>query len=87
MPVARSGFGATTAAGQIVVVGGEGPQGTISEVDALDPASGRWRQLPSMRTPRHGLGVVSVGSVVLAIEGGTAPGLSYSPTVERLRVG
>jgi hypothetical protein len=41
--------------------------------------------LPPMRTPRHGLGVVSVGSVVLAIEGGTAAGLSYSRTVERLR--
>jgi hypothetical protein len=39
-----------------------------------------------MGTPRHGLGVVSIGSVILAIEGGPIPGLSYSRTVQRLLI-
>jgi hypothetical protein len=86
MPVQRSGFEAVATPGSITVVGGEvGPQ-VIAEVDSLDLATGAWHHLPAMRTPRHGLGVVSDGRVVLAIEGGPAAGLSYSSTVEALLV-
>ena len=72
--------------GRIVVFGGEqlGPGGTtIAEVELFDPRTGRWRSLPDMRTPRHGLGGVALGRRVFAIEGGTNPGLSFS---ERDRV-
>jgi hypothetical protein len=48
---------------------------TIGEVEILNPKTGRWRRLPSMLTPRHGLGVVSRGRRVFAIEGGPMPGL------------
>ena len=44
MPVARSGFQAVNVEGKIVVVGGEGPAGTIAEVDELNPATGHWTQ-------------------------------------------
>jgi len=86
MPVARSGFQAVTVGDRIVVVGGEGPAGTISEVDALDPATGSWSSLPDLPTARHGLGLVAAGRLVLAIDGGPQPGLTTSRTVQVLRV-
>ena len=70
----------------IVAVGGETGQGVIAEVDSMNLATGAWQALPPMRTPRHGLGVVSVGPVLLSIEGGPVAGLSYSRAVERLLV-
>jgi N-acetylneuraminic acid mutarotase len=85
MPVARSGFQAVNAAGKIVVVGGEGPAGTIAEVDQLDPVTGRWSRLPDLPTPRHGLGLVAAGPLVLAIDGGPEPGLTTSRVVQVLR--
>ncbi len=75
--------------GRIVVFGGERlePGGTtIAEVELFDPRSGRWRALPDMRTPRHGLGGVAVGRRVYAIEGGPEPGFAFSPTLEYLDV-
>jgi N-acetylneuraminic acid mutarotase len=75
--------------GRIVVFGGEElrPGGTtIPEVELFDPRTGRWRSLPDMRTPRHGLGGAALGRRVFAVEGGTNPGLSYSPAVEYLDV-
>ncbi|MGZ4250573.1 MAG: Kelch repeat-containing protein [Solirubrobacteraceae bacterium] len=86
MPVARSGFQAVDVGGKIVVVGGEGPAGTIGEVDELDPATGHWTRLPDLPTARHGLGLVAVGPLVYAIEGGPQPGLTTSSVVERLRL-
>jgi hypothetical protein len=86
MPIARSGFQAVFANGRIVTVGGEGPAGTIGEVDALNPATGRWSRLRDLPTPRHGLGLVALGPLVYAIEGGPQPGLTTSRVVQRLRV-
>jgi hypothetical protein len=40
-----------------------------------------------MLTPRHGLGVVSRGRRVFAIEGGPMPGLAFSSALEFLDVG
>jgi hypothetical protein len=37
-----------------------------------------------MRTPRHGLGVVSRGRRVYAIEGGPEPGFFFSRSIEAL---
>jgi hypothetical protein len=72
-----------------VVVGGEelseGGE-TIRAVEAFDPRTRRWRKLPGMLTPRHGLGVASRGLRVFAIEGGPRPGGSFSATLEVLRI-
>jgi Kelch motif/Galactose oxidase, central domain len=86
MPVARSSFQAVSAGGFIVLVGGEGPQGTIGEVDALDPTSNRWRRLADLPTARHGLGLVALGTKVWAIDGGPQPGLTTSNLVDELNV-
>lgn len=75
--------------GRIVVFGGEelGAGGeTIAEVELFDPRTGRWRRLPDMRTPRHGLGGVALGNRVFAVEGGPQPGLAYSAAIEFIDV-
>jgi len=75
--------------GRIVVFGGEelGAGGrTIAAVELFDPRTRRWSRLPDMRTPRHGVGGVALGSRVFALKGGRVPGLSASPTIEFLDV-
>jgi hypothetical protein len=89
IPTARSGFGAAVVRGWAVVAGGEelSPGGeTIRPVEAFDPRSERWRKLPGMLTPRHGLGVVARGPRIFTAEGGPQPALSFSATLETLRV-
>jgi len=75
--------------GRIVVFGGERlePGGTtIREVELFDPRARRWRSLPAMLTPRHGLGGVALGRRVFAIEGGPTPGFAFSSAIEFLDV-
>jgi N-acetylneuraminic acid mutarotase len=90
MGVARSGIAAVRLRdGRIVAFGGEqlGAGGrTIAEVELFDPSARRWRQLPELRTPRHGLGGAALGRRVFAIEGGPAPGLTHSRAIEYLDV-
>jgi hypothetical protein len=74
---------------EIVVFGGEnlGPGGTtIAPVEAFDTRRRRWRALAPMRTPRHGLGGVSLAGRVYAIEGGPQPGFHFSSAIEALSV-
>jgi N-acetylneuraminic acid mutarotase len=74
---------------RIVVFGGENltPGGTtIAAVEIFNPRTSRWRNLPSMRTPRHGLGGVALGRRVYAIQGGVEPGFSFSSAIEALYV-
>jgi N-acetylneuraminic acid mutarotase len=88
--VARGGIAsARLSDGRIVVFGGERlePGGTtISEVELFDPHTRRWRRLPDMRTPRHGLGGAAVGRRVFSLEGGPTPGFAFTPTLEYLDV-
>jgi hypothetical protein len=75
--------------GRIAVFGGEQltPGGeTIPAVELFDPRTRRWRALPDMRSPRHGLGGVALGRRVYAIEGGPSPGLFFSRAIEFLDV-
>ena len=75
--------------GRIVVFGGEelGPGGTtIEEVELFNPRTRRWRALPDMRTPRHGLGGAALGNRVFALEGGPQPALAFSNAIEFLDV-
>lgn len=78
VPVARGGTGAATFGPVIVSVGGEGPDGTIASVYALDWIKRRWSRLPDLPTPRHGLGVVATREGIYAIAGGPEPGLTVS---------
>ena len=93
MPPLRTPRGGIASArlrdGRIVVFGGEdlGPGGTtIEEVELFDPRRRRWRALPDMRTPRHGLGGVSLRNRVYAIQGGPRPGFHVSSAIEALDV-
>jgi hypothetical protein len=70
----------------LVSVGGEEPAGSIGSVYGYDLARGRWRRLPDLPSPRHGLGVVAVGSRVFAIAGGPEPGLTVSGVNESIAV-
>jgi hypothetical protein len=78
MPTARGGTSAGAAAGLVVSVGGEGPGGTYRQAEAYDPATRRWRSLPSDPAPRHGLGVAGARGRVYVLLGGPTPGLSVS---------
>ncbi|MBN1530120.1 MAG: hypothetical protein JW895_13745 [Thermoleophilaceae bacterium] len=88
--VARGGIAsARLPGGRIVVFGGEnlGPGGTtIAPVELFDVGRRRWRRLPDMRTPRHGLGGAALGRRVYAIEGGPRPGFHFSRAIEYLDV-
>jgi N-acetylneuraminic acid mutarotase len=90
IPTARGGIAsARLPDGRIVVFGGEqlGPGGTtIKQVEAYSPRRNRWRRLPSMLTPRHGLGGVAYGHRVYAIEGGPQPGFHFADAIEFLTV-
>ena len=74
--------------GRIAVFGGEdfGTGRTIGEVELLDTRTRRWRRLPDMRTPRHGLGGVARGKRVYSLLGGPQPGFHFASTVEYLDV-
>jgi hypothetical protein len=68
--------------GQIVSVGGEAPPGTIASVYAYDLVRARWRRLPDLPTPRHGLAVATLGGRIYAVAGGRTPGLAVSDVNE-----
>jgi non-specific serine/threonine protein kinase len=89
LPTPRGGLaGAATCSGLVVAAGGEtvgaGRSATFPEVEAFDPAAATWRALPPLPTPRHGLGVVTVGTTLYAIGGGPRPGLTVSAATEAL---
>ena len=83
----RGGIGAATVTGgRIVVAGGEESAGTIREVEIYDPGTRRWRGLPNMPTPRHGLGVVARGRRVFTLQGGDSPGFAFTRVLEALDI-
>lgn len=85
-PTRRGGNGTAVADRLVVAVGGEGPDGTIREVEAFDPSDGTWRRLPRSPVGRHGVGVVGIGRTVYQAMGGPKPGLTVSATLFALRV-
>jgi hypothetical protein len=68
----------------VISAGSESGAGTSAAVYAYSPAANRWRRLPDLPTPRHGLAVVGIGSTIHVIAGGPRPGLSVSATNESL---
>lgn len=84
VPGRRGGTGATSTGRYVVSIGGEANEGTIEEAYALDLTANRWRRLPDLPTPRHGLGVVYALGRVYVVAGGPTPGLSVSPANEFL---
>jgi Kelch motif/Galactose oxidase, central domain len=87
VPGKRGGTAAGAVGRFVVSAGGEAPGGTIRTVFAYDTRARRWRRLPNLPTPRHGLGVVGAGGRVYVVAGGRQPGLAgVSGANESLRV-
>jgi hypothetical protein len=86
LPTARSGVAAVVAGGRLLVLGGEGSDGTFPENEGFDPASGKWTSYAGMPTARHGIGAAEVGGVVYVPSGGPTPGGSQTPVHEAFTI-
>ncbi len=71
IPTLRAGFATAAVDGEIVTVGGEGPEGVYDEVEAYDPATDRWRALAPSPIPRHGVQGAAHGGGIWLAGGGT----------------
>ncbi len=73
MPTPRSGQGWATYQNRIYVAGGEvrdhHMDAIFRDVEAFDPASNEWFQLPSMPTARHGVNASVIGNRLYLIGG------------------
>ena len=73
MPIARSALGAGVYASRIYVAGGEYQDphmmATFRAVEAYDPASNMWTEMPPMPVSRHGLAVGVIGNRLHVISG------------------
>ena len=73
MPIARSAIGAAVYGGKIYVAGGEYQDphmmATFRAVEAYDPASNTWTEMPPVPVSRHGLAVGVVGNRLHVIGG------------------
>ncbi|BCB80803.1 hypothetical protein Pflav_072130 [Phytohabitans flavus] len=67
----------------MVAVGGEA-DATFEEAEAFDVKAGTWSSLPPMLTPRHGLGVVAMGTTLYTFAGGPKPGLHVADSTESI---
>jgi N-acetylneuraminic acid mutarotase len=83
MPTRRSAMGVGVYNNKIIVVGGEFQDrfqfSTYRATEAYDPALNQWQVLPSMRYPRHGLGVGVVGNRLYAVSGDAQSAGSGAP--------
>ena len=73
MPIARSAIGAGVDGGRIYVAGGEYQDphlmATFRAVEAYDPASNTWTEMPPMPVSRHGLAVGVIGNRLHVVSG------------------
>ena len=71
--------------GRLITAGGESPTGVFDKVEVYDLSTNSWSAGPPMRTPRHGIGMVAVGSSVYTLAGARQPShAASSPVVEVL---
>ena len=79
MPTGRSGIAGAVVGDCLYVFGGEGnaadPAGIFHEVEAYDPATDLWFELPPMQTGRHGIYAAVRGNVIHLPGGATLQGL------------
>ena len=71
IPTLRAGFATAAVDGEVVTVGGEGPEGVYDQVEAYDPQTDLWRSLAPSPIPRHGIQGVSHASGIWVAGGGT----------------
>jgi hypothetical protein len=86
VPETRGGTDSAAVGPLLVSAGSESAAGTSAGVYAFDVRTRRWRRLPDLPTPRHGLGVLGFAGRVYVIAGGPTPGLSVSDANEYLQL-
>jgi hypothetical protein len=84
IPTERGGFSAAVVGSEILIIGGEGGGNTYEEVEALNPATGTWRTLAPMPTPRHGIQAAVCNGGVYIAAGGIVQGVGPSAAHEVL---
>jgi N-acetylneuraminic acid mutarotase len=84
MPTGRSGIAGAVVNDCLYVFGGEGngadPNGIFHQVEAYDPATDSWTQLPPMQTGRHGIYAAVIGNVIYLPGGATRLGFGVTGT-------
>ncbi len=73
LPTLRAGTATAVMDGRVVVIGGEDADSVHSDVEAFDPATNTWEQLPPMRTARHGTQAAEFRGGAYVADGGAAP--------------
>jgi N-acetylneuraminic acid mutarotase len=83
LPLGAGFMGITTAAGKVVIVGGEDQQHwedgggwATPSAWAFDPRSDRWQRLPDLNIERRGMGAATVGDRIYVLMGSYCPGLT-----------
>ncbi|HEV2727127.1 MAG TPA: hypothetical protein VGV34_02480, partial [Solirubrobacterales bacterium] len=83
LPLGAGFMGITTAAGKVVIVGGEDQQHweegggwATPSAWAFDPRNDRWQRLPDLNVERRGMGAVTVDGRIYALMGSYCPGLT-----------
>ena len=96
MPLPAGYMGITTAAGKVVIVGGEdqthwedGGGSVTPTAWAFDPRTDRWQRLPDLHIERRGMGAAQANGRVYVLMGSYCPGIKPTgpvgtPTVESL---
>jgi hypothetical protein len=83
LPLGAGFMGITTAAGKVVIVGGEdqthwedGGGWATPSAWAFDPRTDRWQRLPDLNIERRGMGAAAVGGRIYVLMGSYCPGLT-----------
>lgn len=83
LPLGAGFMGITTAAGKVVIVGGEDQQQwedgggwATPSAWAFDPSTDRWQRLPDLNVERRGMGAVTAGDRIYVLMGSYCPGLT-----------
>lgn len=88
MPVGSGGLGVVAADGRLFAVGGGNDlaETVTGAVQELEPGSGEWTQLPSLRTPRHGHGTALADGKIWVFGGSPCAYFNATDGVEWLSV-
>jgi N-acetylneuraminic acid mutarotase len=74
----RGGLAGAVLAGRFIVFGGEGNEdadsGVFPNINAYDPLTDSWEDLPPMASPRHGYGAATIGDRIYLPGGATHQG-------------
>jgi N-acetylneuraminic acid mutarotase len=86
LPTGRSGHAVAVLDGCLYAFGGEGNRaagdGMFDEAERYVASTDAWEALPPMPVPRHGMGAVAVGDVIVVAGGGTVAGFGAAAHVD-----